>query len=140
MFFSMNCETFHTILTLFLKSTKQTKEIIYSMECKTSWRILILFSKSAKEITNSLADYHTNEMICSMNCKTLQRIWTLTISIKSVKEIKHRSVNYQTKEIIICSIDWKTFYRILTVYFFYQKSAKETENSLAVKQTKWIIC
>ena len=125
MFFSIKCKTFYRISTLFLKSTKQTKEITYSMECKTSWRILILFSKSAKEITNSLADYHTNEMICSMNCKTLQRIWTLTISIKSVKEIKHRSVNYQTKEIIICSIDWKTFYRILTVYFFIKKAPKK---------------
>ena len=67
----MNCKTVYRILTLFLKSAKQTKEIIYSMECKTSLRILILFSKSAQEITNSLADYHTKEIICSMNCKTL---------------------------------------------------------------------
>ena len=85
----------------------------------------------------------TRKKICSMNCKTFKSIWTLFHLKKSLKEIKDSSVNYQTKEIfIICSIDWKTFYRILTVFFVVvvKKSAKEIENSLAGYQKKEIIC
>ena len=82
----------------------------------------------------------TRKKICSMNCKTFKSIWTLFHLKKSLKEIKDSSVNYQTKEIfIICSIDWKTFYRILTVFcvvVVVKKSAKETENSLAGYQKK----
>ena len=60
--------------------------------------------------------------------------------LKSTKEIYNSSAHSDclTNE-IICSIDCKTFKRILTSFFF-SKKWKEIENSSAVYETKWIMC
>ena len=71
--------------------------------------------KSTKEIYNSSAhsDYLTNKIICSIDCKTFKRISSFFFS-KKWKEIENSSAVYETKW-IMCSMDFKTSLRILTL-------------------------
>ena len=75
----------------------------------------ILFLKKSKEIKNSSAHTKRKELSAQQITKLFKGFVLSILLLKSVKEIENSSADYQTKE-IICSMECKTFSRILTLF------------------------